>query len=124
MPAIFDQQHHEQKGCRQQPVAPAGIPAQVAGFAAIVFANLALILSVRSRLRAIFETMRAPNPALWRIFEGTLAALAAALYVPAVTGLFHFAPLRPEDLALAVLAGAAGVAWHEGFKLIGRRRVS
>jgi Ca2+-transporting ATPase len=91
-------------------------------FAAIVFANLALILSTRSRERTIVEALRSPNPALWWVVGGTLAALIAALYVPPVADIFRFASLRPADLALAAVAGAAGVMWYEVYKLVRRAR--
>ncbi len=90
------------------------------GFAAIIIGNLALILSSRSRSQTIVETLRLPNRTLWWIVAGALCALAAALYVPAVSTLFRFAPLAPADLGLAVAAGIAGIAWYEVFKLMRR----
>jgi Ca2+-transporting ATPase len=90
---------------------------RAAAFAAIVFANLALILSSRSRVRTIFETLRSPNPAVWWVVGGTLAALAAALYLPPVSGLFRFEPLGAGDFALAAAAGVAGVLLNELLKL-------
>ena len=93
---------------------------RAAAFAAIVFANLALILSSRSREHTIVETLRSPNPALWWVAGGTLTALSAALYVSPITGIFRFAPLGPADFALAAVAGAAGVIWYEGYKLVRR----
>ena len=91
---------------------------RAAAFAAIVFANLALILSSRSRERTIVEMLRSPNPALWWVVGATLAALFAALYVPPIADIFRFAPLGPADVALAAVAGAAGVIWYEGYKLL------
>jgi P-type Ca2+ transporter type 2C len=95
---------------------------RAAAFSAIVLSNLALILSVRSRSHTVLETLRWPNPAFWWVFGGALAALAAALYLPPVAGLFRFDALRPADLALAALAGAAGVAWYEAYKAVMKRR--
>jgi Ca2+-transporting ATPase len=89
-------------------------------FAAIVIANLTLILSSRSREHTIVEMLQSRNPALWWVVGGTLAALTAALTIAPVAELFRFAPLAPADLALAVLAGVAGVIWHEGYKLVRR----
>jgi Ca2+-transporting ATPase len=94
--------------------------ARAIAFAAIVFGNLAMILAYRSRGQTIVRALRAPNPALWWILGLTLAALAAALYVPAVAGVFRFAPLAAADLALAVLAGLAGVTAFEAAKLARR----
>jgi Ca2+-transporting ATPase len=88
------------------------------GFAAIVFGNLALIHATRSRDRIITETLRLPNPALWWITGGALAALAASIYVPPVAEIFRFAPLPGDYLAIAALTGIAGVAWYEAYKFL------
>ena len=88
------------------------------GFAAIVFGNLALIHATRSRDRLIVETLRLPNPALWWITGGALAALAASIYVPPLADIFRFAPLAPGLLALSALAGIAGPLWYEGYKYL------
>ncbi|HEY7743256.1 MAG TPA: cation-translocating P-type ATPase, partial [Burkholderiales bacterium] len=92
------------------------------GFAAIVFGNLALIHATRSRDRMIADTLRLPNPALWWITGGALAALAASIYVAPVADVFRFAPLPGELLALAALAGIAGVAWYEAYKYLRPRK--
>jgi Ca2+-transporting ATPase len=86
------------------------------GFAAIVFGNLALIHATRSRDRMIVDTLRLPNPALWWITGGALAALAASIYVAPAADVFRFAPLPAGLVALAALAGVAGVAWYEAYK--------
>ena len=102
-------------------VAGSGVPeAEVRsfGFAAIVFGNLALIHATRSRDRMIVDTLRLPNPALWWITGGALAALAASIYVAPVADVFRFAPLPAELLASAALAGVAGVAWYEAYKYL------
>jgi len=98
-----------------------GLPAgevQSFGFAAIVFGNLAMIHATRSRERVIFDTLRSPNPALWWITGGTLAALAASIYVPPVADIFRFAPLSPGYVMTAAIAGIAGVAWYEAYKFL------
>jgi Ca2+-transporting ATPase len=87
------------------------------GFASVVFGNLALILATRSRDRTLLAVLARPNPALWWIVGGTLAALAGALYVPAAASLFRFAPLGAAELAVALGAGLAGIAWLEALKL-------
>jgi Ca2+-transporting ATPase len=92
------------------------------GFAAIVFGNLALILANRSSARPLLATLGRPNPALWWVLGGTLAALAAAIYLPPVAGLFRFSPLTPGDALVAIAAGVAGVLWFELAKLLRRRR--
>jgi Ca2+-transporting ATPase len=91
------------------------------GFAAIVFGNLALILASRSRDQTIFDTLLRPNPALWWVVGGTLAALAATLYVPAAAAVFRFVPLGAMELGVALGAGVLGVVWFEAVKLVRRR---
>jgi Ca2+-transporting ATPase len=88
------------------------------GFAAIVFGNLAMIHATRSRDRTLREALGRPNPALWWITVGTLAALALAIYVPPVADIFRFAPLSASHLAVAAIAGIAGVLWYEGYKVL------
>jgi Ca2+-transporting ATPase len=91
------------------------------GFVAIVFGNLALIFVNRSRERTVLETLREPNRALWWIVGGTLAALAASVYLAPVAALFRFAPLAATDAAVAAAAGIAGAGWYELLKLARRR---
>ncbi len=92
-------------------------------FAAIVFGNLALIFANRSRTRAILATLGRPNPMLWWMTVGTIAALALTLYVPPAATVFRFAPLGAGDLGLALAAGIAGILWIEGWKMYsGMRR--
>ncbi len=92
--------------------------ARAFGFAAIVVANLAMILSNRSRDQTVVATLRRPNRALWWVLLGTLAALAAAIYVPIVARVFGFSPLSPGDVLAALATGIAGVFWYELVKLV------
>ena len=93
---------------------------RAAAFAAIVFANIALLFVTRSRSRTALETLREPNAALWWIVGGALVALAASLYVPGAAAIFRFAPLGALELAVAAAAGIAGVAGYELRKLLRR----
>jgi Ca2+-transporting ATPase len=88
------------------------------GFASIVFGNLAMIHATRSRDRIALSGSQRPNLALRWITAGTLGALALSIYVPPVADIFRFAALTPGYLAVAALAGAAGVAWYEAYKLV------
>jgi Ca2+-transporting ATPase len=91
------------------------------GFAAIVFGNIALIFVNRSSDRPLLETLRQPNAALWWITVAALAALAVSIYVPAVATIFGLQPLGIRDIAVACLAGVAGVFGYELRKLFRRR---
>ncbi len=93
-------------------------------FAALVVANLALILTNRSWSRTIVGTLREPDAALWWDVGGAVVFLGLALWAPVLRTLFHFAPLHGLDLALCLLAGAASVLWFELLKLIRRRNAS
>jgi Ca2+-transporting ATPase len=90
---------------------------RAAAFAAIVFANLALILVTRSRSRTALALLRRPNPAFWWICGGALAALGATLYAPPLAALFGFAPLAPAELGIALAGGLGGVLWYDLRKL-------
>src|ERR1700694_1769766 len=90
------------------------------GFAAIVVGNLALIFVNRSRDRLLVETLREPNPALWWIVAGALAALAVSIYVRPVAEIFRFAPLGGGQLLIAVFAGIGGVLWCELWRMLRR----
>ena len=50
--------------------------------------------------------------------SGTLAALAASIYIPLIGDLFRFAPLAAGQVALAAGAGVAGVLWYEAYKAL------
>jgi Ca2+-transporting ATPase len=91
------------------------------GFAAIVIGNLAMILVSRSRHRTVIHTLWRPNPALWWVIGGTLAALLAALYWPVAAQMFRFAPLGVGEFAVALAAGVLGVSWLEALKLAKQR---
>ena len=87
-------------------------------FSTIVVANLALIATNRSWSESIPATLRRPNRAFWAVTAGALVFLLAALLVPFLAELFRFGPVAPAQLALAVAAGVAGVAWFEGAKVV------
>src|SRR5688572_2169200 len=82
-------------------------------FAAIVFANIALLFVTRSRERSALAMLREPNAALWWIAAGALAALLAAISVPPAAAIFRFTPIGAVELAIAAGAGVLGVAWYE-----------
>jgi len=91
------------------------------GFAAIVFGNLGLILATRSRERTILDTLWRPNPALWWVVAGALAALAGAIYLPPAAEIFRFARLGALELSVALASGLLGVLGLEAAKLARRR---
>jgi Ca2+-transporting ATPase len=82
-------------------------------FAAIVWANVALLFVTRSREKTVFALLREPNRAFWLITTGALGALLACIYFGPLAELFRFAPIAVPDLGLAAAAGILGVAWYE-----------
>ena len=85
-------------------------------FATLVIGNLWLILANRSWSTTLLASLRTPNPALWWVIGGTLGFLAFVLYVPGLREVFGFTYLHANDVLLALVAGAAGIAWFELFK--------
>jgi Ca2+-transporting ATPase len=95
--------------------------ARAATFAAIVFANLGLIMTSMSQgnFRKLFTNGNKP---FRYIFFSALAMLALVLYVPALRQVFHFDPIGAADLALAFLAAALGAFWLQPFKRLFKKQ--
>jgi len=89
-------------------------------FTSLVVANLALVFVNRSWTHNLWQTLRLPNPALWRVTGAALLLLAAVLYVPTLRELFRFAPLHAPELIFCVTSGVVSVLWFELFKRLGR----
>ncbi len=95
--------------------------ARALAFTTLIFANLGLIFTNRSWSRTIFATLRTPNSALWWVSGGSLVFLGFALNNSFLRGLFHFAELHPDDLAICFGAGIISIAWFELMKLTNKR---
>ena len=95
--------------------------ARAMAFATLVLGNLGLILVNRSDQLTLWEALGHENRALWWIVGGTLAALAAAIYVPDIAQVFRFEPVTTRDAASAAVAGFASVLWYDAFKVLARR---
>ncbi|KRE78648.1 cation-translocating P-type ATPase [Arthrobacter sp. Soil763] len=90
-------------------------------FATLVVGNLCLILVNRSWRLPFWRTFRERrNRTLKWVVGGAALFLVVLLNVPGLRGAFNLGPLAPADWLLAVLAGAAGVAWFEVFKSVRR----
>jgi Ca2+-transporting ATPase len=95
--------------------------ARALAFTTLIIGSLGLITANRSVLHSVFALLRTPNQAQWWILGGTGIALVAVLYTPALRQVFHFSPVRTNDLASAILAGIAAIAWFELVKYAFRR---
>jgi Ca2+-transporting ATPase len=85
-------------------------------FAALVFANFALILTKRLRSADWMTNLRSSNKAVWWVICLASAVLMAVLYAPWLRAIFHFAPLHPVDLGAAFAAGLACFLCFEALK--------
>ena len=96
------------------------LEARTVTFAALVIANLGLILANGSRSSTILASLRTKNTALWYIVALTLVFLGIVIYVPFWQGLFRFAQLQLADLVVVLLAGAVAVFCFEAIKYLTR----
>ena len=87
----------------------------------MVTGNLSLILVNRSWRLPVWRTFRERrNRTLKWVVGGAALLLVVLLNVPVLRRAFDLGPLAPGDWALAVAAGAAGVAWFEIYKTVRR----
>jgi len=74
-------------------------------FAALVAANLGLVLVNRSLSASVFAAFTRSNAALWWVVAATAAILAGVILFPPARELFHFGPLHGDDITMALAAG-------------------
>src|SRR5581483_12302331 len=87
-----------------------GLPEQDARaltFAGLVAANLGLVLVNRAQGASLWVAFQRHNAALWLATGATFAVLAAILAFEPARALFHFGPLHPDDIAVALGTGGA-----------------
>jgi Ca2+-transporting ATPase len=83
--------------------------ARASSFAALVIANLALILVNRSPGQSFQRIVARHNSVYWLIATAASVALAIAIYVPAIAQAFRFAGPAPLIMSGIVVAAAATV---------------
>jgi Ca2+-transporting ATPase len=74
-------------------------------FAALVAANLGLVLVNRTRGAVTFATLTGSNALLWWVVSATGLILAGILLYRPARDLFHFGPLHADDLAVVLGSG-------------------
>jgi Ca2+-transporting ATPase len=92
-------------------------------FATLVIGNLALILVNRSWRLSIAESLKERKNALLGWILGLAGILLTVLLtVPGLRTAFHFGAISWADAGIALVAGFAGVAWFEVYKVVTRSR--
>ncbi|MEY4366257.1 MAG: hypothetical protein RLZZ305_1601 [Actinomycetota bacterium] len=92
-------------------------------FVALSASNLMLILVNRSwRLTALGTVLTRRNPAVAWTVVANLFVVGALLSVGSLRSAFHLGSVSPLEVSVAGAAAAAGVAWFEVAKVVGRRR--
>ena len=92
--------------------------ARTMAFTTLVIANLCLILSIRSWTETLVDSVRRSNRALWYVSGGAVVFLAGALYIPALQGVFLFAPLSVAATIASVAVGLGSLVLFEASKVI------
>ncbi|MCX6791916.1 MAG: cation-translocating P-type ATPase C-terminal domain-containing protein, partial [Candidatus Gottesmanbacteria bacterium] len=87
-------------------------------FTSLVLANLLLIIVNLSWRKNIFRILSSANRALGIVIASAITCLAAILYIPFLSDLFHLAPLRISDFFLIAPVMFVSILWFEGFKLL------
>lgn len=91
-------------------------------FATLVLVNLGLVLSNRSYTRTLLRSFTIRNSALWWIVAGSIAALAAAIYIPWVQTIFRFGALSWTHSLIALGASVLSIVWFETLERLLVRR--
>lgn len=97
--------------------------ARALAYVNLVFGNIGMIFSNRSWTKSIVQTIRIPNNSLWIVTGAALVFLALTQFVPALNGVFGFAPLHPWEYALCAGTAVATVLINELAKLPSLTRV-
>jgi Ca2+-transporting ATPase len=87
--------------------------ARAFAFCALVIANLALILSNRSKNGSLFATLRRPNKTLWLVAASTVVLLVVVIEVPVLFELFRFDTPPPMALLAVAGIGLLSALWFE-----------
>lgn len=93
------------------------LEARSLAFASIVLASVMLIVVNMSWNKNIIQILLSANKALYMILGGTIVALAAILYTPFLSDLFHMVPLHTGHIIYVALAVCISLAWFELLKL-------
>lgn len=91
--------------------------ARALAYVNLVFGNIGMIFSNRSWTESILKSFRRPNKALWIVASAAMGFLALALFVPALNGVFGFAPLHLWEIGLCGVTAIVTIVINEFAKL-------
>ncbi|TFW23134.1 HAD-IC family P-type ATPase, partial [Duganella callida] len=94
--------------------------ARAMAFICLVSGNLALMMADRSLAVTVTALLGRTSRTQWGLVAGAGLVLAAALSLPQLRQLFHFAALPGAQVLTALLLGAALTAWFELMKYLHR----
>jgi Ca2+-transporting ATPase len=98
--------------------------ARALSFAAMVFANIMLILTNLSWKDNFIRIMKDAHPAFWWVASAALSVLVLTLYTPFFRSVFHFGRLHANDLLFTLGGGAVSLAWFELMKLFRKEKAA
>lgn len=94
--------------------------ARALAFATLIFANIGLILTLRSRTEPAWVFLKRRNPTLGWISLALIALSGLVLYTPKVVDIFHFSPPHGIDLGICAVVAALSLVGFEILKVIRR----
>jgi len=100
------------------------LEARTLSFAALVFANIMLIITNLSWSKNLPAIIKLKNKALWTVVLTAISALLLVIYVPVLRNLFHFSVLSVSDLLIALGSAVISLLWFEVFKKLSFRKLS
>lgn len=91
--------------------------ARALAFVTLIFGNLSLVLVNRSWSESALRRLSSKNTIIWIVAAAAGIALGLSLGLAWGRGLFAFAPVHLDDLAMAASAGILCLGWFELVKL-------
>jgi len=90
-------------------------------YTTLILCNIFLTLSVRSNQESIFKTWAIKNNLMPYVFVGSLALLAAALFIPLVQNLLDFDPLQLWQIGICAAVAFLTILSTDQLKLVVNR---
>jgi len=97
--------------------------ARAIAFATLIFANIGLILTLRSRTEPAWVFLKRRNPTLGWIGLALIVTSGIVLYAPKIVEIFHFSPPHVVDLGICAVVAALSLIGFEIAKVVKRVQV-